>query len=273
MIVKTLEEAPPDGDTHWSTRSMARASGHVPDRGLADLAGVRAQAAPGGDLEAVHRSAVHRQGPRHRRPLPRPARARRWCCAWTRSRQMQALDRTAPILPMMPGRAGPADPRLHPPRHHQPVRRPRHRHRQGDRPAPAPPPPPGVPAVPQDHRREHPRRAGPAPDPATTTPPTRPRAIKTLAGRPPALPPALHPDQRLLAQPRRTLVRRADQPQTPPLAPTAASPNSKPTSAPGSTTWNDDPKPFVWTKTADEILDNLASYCTRINQLNNDSGH
>jgi hypothetical protein len=24
--------------------------------------------------------------------------------------------------------------------------------------------------------------------------------------------------------------------------------------------WNEDPKPFVWTKTADEILDNLARY-------------
>jgi transposase len=33
--------------------------------------------------------------------------------------------------------------------------------------------------------------------------------------------------------------------------------------------WNDDPKPFVWTKTADEILDNLASYL----HLINDSGH
>jgi transposase len=29
--------------------------------------------------------------------------------------------------------------------------------------------------------------------------------------------------------------------------------------------WNDDPKPFVWTKTADEVLDNLASYLHRIN--------
>ena len=29
--------------------------------------------------------------------------------------------------------------------------------------------------------------------------------------------------------------------------------------------WNDDPKPFVWHKTADEILDNLAAYCQRIN--------
>ena len=35
------------------------------------------------------------------------------------------------------------------------------------------------------------------------------------------------------------------------------------------TNWNDDPKPFVWHKTADEILDGLAAYCQRIN----DSGH
>jgi transposase len=35
------------------------------------------------------------------------------------------------------------------------------------------------------------------------------------------------------------------------------------------TNWNDDPKPYVWHKTADEILDSLAAYCQRIN----DSGH
>jgi transposase len=29
-------------------------------------------------------------------------------------------------------------------------------------------------------------------------------------------------------------------------------------------TWNDNPKPFVWTKTADEILDSLSRYCQRI---------
>jgi transposase len=29
-------------------------------------------------------------------------------------------------------------------------------------------------------------------------------------------------------------------------------------------TWNDDPKPFTWTKTADEILDRLTSYLQRI---------
>jgi transposase len=35
------------------------------------------------------------------------------------------------------------------------------------------------------------------------------------------------------------------------------------------TTWNEDPKPYVWHKNADEILENLANYCQRIN----DSGH
>jgi transposase len=33
--------------------------------------------------------------------------------------------------------------------------------------------------------------------------------------------------------------------------------------------WNQDPRPFVWHKTADEILDTLAAYCQRINA----SGH
>jgi transposase len=30
-------------------------------------------------------------------------------------------------------------------------------------------------------------------------------------------------------------------------------------------TWNDEPKPFVWTKTADQILDSITRYCGRIN--------
>ncbi|MGE0843920.1 MAG: IS630 family transposase, partial [Pseudonocardia sp.] len=29
--------------------------------------------------------------------------------------------------------------------------------------------------------------------------------------------------------------------------------------------WNQDPKPYVWTKTADDILASIARYCTRIN--------
>jgi transposase len=34
-------------------------------------------------------------------------------------------------------------------------------------------------------------------------------------------------------------------------------------------TWNDNPRPYVWTKTADQILASVANYCNRIN----DSGH
>ncbi|SFR30125.1 DDE superfamily endonuclease, partial [Lentzea waywayandensis] len=34
-------------------------------------------------------------------------------------------------------------------------------------------------------------------------------------------------------------------------------------------TWNDDPRPYVWTKTAAQILDSIARYCTRIKN----SGH
>jgi transposase len=30
-------------------------------------------------------------------------------------------------------------------------------------------------------------------------------------------------------------------------------------------TWNDDPRPYVWTKTADQILDAIRRYCDRIN--------
>jgi hypothetical protein len=28
--------------------------------------------------------------------------------------------------------------------------------------------------------------------------------------------------------------------------------------------WNEDPTPFIWTKTAEEILDSLARFCRRI---------
>jgi len=31
-------------------------------------------------------------------------------------------------------------------------------------------------------------------------------------------------------------------------------------------TWNDNPNPFVWTKTADQILESISRYCTRINE-------
>ena len=51
--------------------------------------------------------------------------------------QIQALDRTAPMLPLRPGLAERAHPRLQAPRNHHPVRRPRGRHRRRSPRAPA----------------------------------------------------------------------------------------------------------------------------------------
>ena len=37
--------------------------------------------------------------------------------------------------------------------------------------------------------------------------------------------------------------------------------------------WNDNPRPYVWTKTAEEILDSIGAYCQRLMMTTNDSGH
>jgi hypothetical protein len=47
--------------------------GNVADGNFPDMAGFRAQAAPGADLETEHRSAVRGQGPRRGRPVHGPA--------------------------------------------------------------------------------------------------------------------------------------------------------------------------------------------------------
>ena len=106
-----------------------------------------------------------------------PRRRRRWCSRSTRSRQIQALDRTAPILPMRPGPAGEGDPRLRPARHHHAVRRPGDRDRQDHRRLLPPAPQRRVPAVPQAGRQGLP--AGRSCTWSwTTTPPTSTRACR-----------------------------------------------------------------------------------------------
>jgi transposase len=37
--------------------------------------------------------------------------------------------------------------------------------------------------------------------------------------------------------------------------------------------WNDDPRTYVWTKTADQILDSIGAYCQRLIATTNDSAH
>ncbi len=70
--------------------------------------------------------------------------------------QIQALDRSQPVLPMMPGMP---ERRTHDyARHgdHQPVRRLQHRRRHRHQRAAPPPPPPGVPEVPEEDRQGRP---------------------------------------------------------------------------------------------------------------------
>jgi hypothetical protein len=85
-----------------------------------------------------------------------------------------------------------------------------------------------------------------------------------LAGRPPPVPAAFHPDLKLLAQPGPALfaelttkwLRRGTHRSVAELDASIQA---------WIDTWNDNPRPFVWTKTADEILDTIASYRQRIN--------
>ena len=76
VIIATLEQAPPGGDTHWSTRSMARSAG------LSQSAVSRIWRAFGlkppvmQTCEAAGGPAVHRGGPRRRRAVPGAAAGR-----------------------------------------------------------------------------------------------------------------------------------------------------------------------------------------------------
>jgi transposase len=150
VIVKTLEEAPSNGDTHWSTRSMAKAVG------LNQTAVSRIWRAFGlkPHLVDTWKLSTDPQFIDRVRDvvglyLDPPEAA--MVLAVDEKSQMQALDRTALMLPMMPGVPGR--------RTHDYVR-----HGtaslfaaldiatgKGHRSAPAPPLPPGVPGFPQDH--------------------------------------------------------------------------------------------------------------------------
>ena len=83
-------------------------------------------------LQALDRPAVHREGPRRRRAVPRPARA-----GGRAVRRREDPDPGPGPLPAHPadaaGHPRAAQPRLRPPRHDQPVRGARRGHRQGHR--------------------------------------------------------------------------------------------------------------------------------------------
>jgi hypothetical protein len=78
-----------------------------------------------------------------------------------------------------------------------------------------------------------------------------------------SVPPALHPTR----IPWFNLVERCSPYSTTAdsaAQPTEASGNSKPTFRKWINRWTANPKPFVWAKTADEIVEALTAYCKRI---------
>ena len=75
VIVRTLEETP-RGETHWSSRGMAKASGLGRTTIQQIWRAFGLAAASDRDVQAVDRPAADREGPRHRRAVHASARAR-----------------------------------------------------------------------------------------------------------------------------------------------------------------------------------------------------
>lgn len=101
LICRTLEGAPPNGDTHWSTRSMAA------DQGLNQTRASRVWRAFGLKPHAVDSWKLSKDPAfvdmvRDIVGLYMSPPENALVLAVDEKSQVQALDRTAPILPMMP---------------------------------------------------------------------------------------------------------------------------------------------------------------------------
>ena len=127
VVVATLEKTPKNA-THWSRTKMAERSGLSPSTigRIWNAFGLQ-----------PHRSETFKLStdPQFVEKvldivglyLEPPERAVVLCV--DEKSQIQALDRTQPLLPMRPGCRSNTHPRLRSPRHHFPVRSARHRHR------------------------------------------------------------------------------------------------------------------------------------------------
>ena len=185
-----------------------------------------------------------------------------WCCVSTRRAQIQALDRSQPVLPMMPG---------------MPERRTHDYYRHGITSLFAAFNIADGTVISQLHRRHRAiefKKFLIAIDKAVPAEldvhlvcrqlrhPQDPRD-PGLAGPPSPLPRALHPDRLQLDQPGRALVRPAHRQAHPPRrAHLGPSPGERhPRLDPHL---ERQPRPFTWVKTADDILNSLADYLAKI---------
>jgi transposase len=266
VIVATLEQPPPNHDTHWSTRSMARATG------MSQTAISRIWRAFGlkPHLEQTWKLSADPQFIDKVRDivglyLDPPERALVLCV--DEKSQIQALDRSAPTLPILPG---------------TPARRSHDYVRHGTASLFAALDVASGQVISSLHRRHRHQeflkflktidQAVPAElelhlvcdNYATHKTP----AIKTWLLRHPRFHLHFTPTsaswlnlvERWFAELTNRKLRRSSHRSVAELEADLRA---------WIAAWNQDPKPFVWTKTADEILDSLASYLQRTN----DSGH
>jgi transposase len=266
VIVATLERPPPDHDTHWSTRSMAR------QVGMSQTAISRIWRAFGlkPHLEQTWKLSADPQFIDKVRDivglyLDPPERALVLCV--DEKSQIQALDRSAPTLPILPG---------------TPARRSHDYVRHGTASLFAALDVASGQVISQVHRRHRHQEflrflkqinnSVPAglelhlvcDNYATHKTP----AIKTWLLRHPRFHLHFTPTsaswlnlvERWFAELTNRKLRRSSHRSVAELEADLSA---------WIAAWNQDPKPFVWSKTADEILENLASYLQRTN----DSGH
>lgn len=165
-------------------------------------------------------------------------------------------DPGARALPAGPaddaGNARAAHPRLRAARHHEPVRRDERCRRDRDRRHAPPAPGRRVRLVPREDRRRGARRARRARGVRQLRDP-QDAERERMAGTPPALPHALHADLFELAEPGRAPVRGDHPSDAPPQRPGIGEGRARVGQG-----MEREPRPFKWTKTADQILSSLA---------------
>ena len=262
VIALTLETTPKDA-THWSTRAMARRSG-LSHNTVSRI--WRAFALQPHRTETFKLSAdplfIEKVRDIVGLYLNPPDRALVLCV--DEKSQIQALDRTRPLLPLRPGQA---ERRTHDYVRHgttslfaaldartgQVIGQCHRRYSPGL----------GVPQVSRCHRVRGARRVGRAPDCRQLRHP-QDGADPELVRQAPPLPYSFHAHQRLLAEPGGALVRSAHRKA---VAPGRASEQRRTGGCHKGYRYldvtNEDPKPLVWTKTADQILASVARFCQR----------
>ena len=249
VLTKTASQTPPAA-THWSVRTMAA------EMGISHTSVQRIWAEAGLKPHLVRTFKISND-PQFEEKVSdvvglymNPPDKALVLCVDEKS-QIQALDRTQPGLPLKKGRAATMTHDYK--RHDHALCRARREERPRHRRLPAAPSGEGVHPLPQADR-PHRRQALRSPPRRRQLRDAQDSCRESLACQAPPLPSALHADQRILAQPRRALLRRDHEEAHPARhlhqrRPPASRHPGLPERA------QRQPQTFVWTKTADVILE------------------